>query len=129
MADAVNIGLSEEGHAAIQMLKDAGVFNEMQDAYRFAIALAIARGKVSPETTKFRSNWHVNGIDKDESIRTVIMEMFPAAADRPYAYAERLADAGVLELGSLHKAGTLRFADLFAQVVAGAGVAAPASGG
>lgn len=107
--DAINIGLSDDGQAALQRLKDAGYFREMVEGYRFAVALAMAHGLIADEETKFRTNWNTGSVDPDTSIRGLIVEFFPEVADRPYAFAQRLAEAGVRELSSLEQAGQLEF--------------------
>lgn len=112
-ADTVTVGLTEDTHKMLQRLKEDGVFNEMRDGYRLGIALAISNSIIAPEDIKTRTVLNAGSLDPDNSIRDVIAELYPEAADRPYAYGERLAEAGVAEMGRLHQAGSVRFGELF----------------
>lgn len=99
----------------LQQLKKDKVFDEMSDGYRLGIALAIARGGLAaPEDIKTGTILNVGSLDPDGSIRDLVTELYPEHAHRPYAYAERLAEAGVAEMGRLHQVNQLRFGELFA---------------
>jgi hypothetical protein len=111
--DNITVGLSETAHGMLRRLKDDGVFEEMKDAYRCGIAVAIARGLIAPEGSKFGTVFNIGSLDPDGAIRMMVVELFPEARDAPYSYAERLAEAGVTEMGSLHEADQLRFGALF----------------
>lgn len=50
--DTLTVGLTGETHRMLQQLKEDGVFNEMKDAYRLGIALAISNGIIAPEGIK-----------------------------------------------------------------------------
>jgi hypothetical protein len=113
-SDAVTVGLTPEGHANLQRLKDVGVFADMLDGYRFAIGLAIRPGLEAPEGIRTNTIFNVGSLDRDGLIRDTATTLFPDAANRPYAFAERLAEAGVKELVALYDSGQLRFTDLFA---------------
>ncbi len=112
-SDAVTVGLTQKSHADLQRLKDAGVFVDMLDGYRFAIGLAIRRGLEAPEAIKTSTIFNVGSLDRDSLIRDTVTTLFPEVANRPYAFAERLAEAGVRELVSLYDSGQLKFTDLF----------------
>ena len=84
----------------LQRLKKDEVFDEMSHGYRLGIALAIARGGLAaPEDTTMVTILNVGSLDPDGSIRDLITELYPQHAHRPYAFAERLAEAGVEEMG------------------------------
>src|SRR5258708_39354098 len=117
--DFINIGLTKETHEILQLLKDNAVFNEMQDAYRFGIAFAIVQGLVASENLSFKTSFHVASIDRDGSLRNLITEVYPEAADRPYAMAQRLAEAGLERMGYLYKNGQLRFGEIYKSVLEG----------
>ncbi len=110
--DNVTVGLTEETHVLLQRLRDDGVFKEMRDAYRFGIALAIARSRIAPPGLRYRTVLNIGSLDKDGSIRNIVTELYPEAANTPYSVAERLAEAGVSEIGRLHESGQLRFGEL-----------------
>jgi hypothetical protein len=85
----------------------------MLDGYRFAIGLAIRRGLLAPEGLRMNTIFNIGSLDRDGLIRDTVSTLFPEAAIRPYAFAERLAEAGIKELVHLYDSGQLRFADLF----------------
>ena len=108
------VGLTEETHGMLQRLKENKVFDEMSDGYRLGIALAISRGgAAAPEDIKTRTFVNIGTLDPDGSIRDLITELYPEHAHKPYDFAERLAEAGVAEMGRLHQVGELRFGELF----------------
>lgn len=111
--DTVTVGLTDETHKMLKQLSDDGVFSEMRDGYRLGIAVAISNSIIAPEDLKVRTVLNAGSLDRDNSIRDVIIELYPEANSRPYAYAERLAEAGVAEMGRLHRAGEIRFGELF----------------
>ena len=111
--DTVTVGLTTESHSNIQRLKDEGVFADMLDAYRFAIGLAIKRGLIASEGIKTSTIFNVGSLDRDGTIKDLVSTLFVEAESRPYAFTERLAEAGIRELMQLYNSGQLRFADLF----------------
>lgn len=114
----ITIGLTKNTHKILQDLKEDGVFREMVHGYRFGIALAIARGKIMPDDIKINKTIFNKGtLDKDDSIKNIIVELYPESEDRPYRHAERLAEWGVREMGQLHLANELRFGDFAAKLL------------
>lgn len=113
MISDVTVGLTQEGHLKLQSLKDAGIFSDMLDGYRFAIGLAIRRSLIASEEIKTNTIFNVGSLDREGIIKDMVCTLFPDAIPRPYSFAERLAEAGVDELMQLYQSGQLRFADLF----------------
>ena len=114
--DKPQIGLTPRTHEVLSRLKEENVFNEMQDGYRFGIAFAMAKGYLAPEGLSTRTTFSTSTLDPNRLIHDAIVELYPEAANRPYAFAERLAEGGVSELGRLYDAKQLRFGDIFALV-------------
>lgn len=112
MEKDITVGLTESTHAVLRRLKEEGVFNEMRDAYRFGIALAIAKGQIAPEDIKVGTILNVGSLDPDGLIQDIVIELYSDAESRPYRYVERLAEWGVAELGRLYENYALRFTDL-----------------
>ena len=113
-SDHVTIGLSESGHYALQRLKEDGVFAQMMDGYRFAIALAIKEDLTLPDSlTNAQTIFNVGSLDKNGDIKNLVTVLCPECKDAPYAYAERLAEAGTQEMIRLYDSGQLRFSQLF----------------
>ncbi len=110
--DITNVGLTEETHAMLQKMKKDGIFNEMLDGYRFGIAFAIARELIPPENLKIHTFLSVSSLDKDGSLRSLIIELFPESADKPYMMAQGLAEAGLVELGRRYEFDQLHFSEI-----------------
>jgi hypothetical protein len=115
--DETTVGLTKETHAVLQQLKNEGIFKEMMDGYRLGISLAIAMDNIAPQDIKTTTIWNVGSLDPDDKIKNVIVELFPEAADRPYAFAERLAEWGVAELGQLYQNNNLKFGNLMEKIL------------
>lgn len=111
-ADRITVGLTKETHELLQKLQAEGIFDEMRDGYRLGIALAIARGGIAAEDQAMRTFVNVGTLDPDGAIRDMITELYPEAAGKPYAIAERLAEYGVSQLGPLYESGQLQFGQL-----------------
>jgi hypothetical protein len=103
MAEKKQIGLTTAGNASLAILMEAGLFGTETDAYKVAIAYALAKDldpAVAPDggyQTKFNA---AGGLDVYNEIRDLIMILRPQDADHPYAAAERLAELGIGALAS-----------------------------
>ncbi len=53
------VGLTKAAHDKLKRFKDDGCFGELQDAYRFAISLAVAQG-IDPSSVPKRRKSHHN---------------------------------------------------------------------
>jgi hypothetical protein len=99
--DKKQIGLTASGDAALAELMDYGLFAKESDAYKLAIAYALAKGmdpSDAPDggyTTKFNAG---GGLDIYNEIRDLIIILRPQDEKRPYASAERLAELGLVDL-------------------------------
>jgi hypothetical protein len=100
-SDKLQIGLTAAGSTALERLMADGLFGTESDAYKFAIAYALGSG-IDPSDaaergyqTKFNA---AGGLDRDGTIRDLIAIVRPSDAERPYATAERLAEAGLIEI-------------------------------
>jgi hypothetical protein len=114
--DTTTVGLTSKSHDLLRELKQNGIFKEMTDGYRFGIALAIAYGNISPEDIKTETIINIGSLDPEGKLKKIIIEFYPEAIERPYAYAERLAEWGVSEMGKLSESGELKFSDIFEKV-------------
>ena len=102
------IGIGEVAHAKLKKLYEDGHFAQMMDAYRFAIALALAQGVTPSEITGSRQNvYSVATIDPDQSLYTAIKTLINTGDISVYRWAERLADWGVMEMSRRADEGTL----------------------
>ena len=113
--DQRTLGLSDDAHRKLTRMKEDGFFSDMRDAYRLAIALAIAEGLIAPkEKPRTRTYINVGSLDPDGVLRDAIVEHFQGSEGQPYEVAERLGEEGVLVLwGRLER--NPQFAELFRQ--------------
>lgn len=118
VSEIVNIGLSESGNAKLDDLKERGLFAEKMDAYRFAVALALAQGAIGDEISKRMTFLHVGSLDPDQRLKIAVEALLPSLleASTPYRVIERLADWGVNELYQQAQNGAIDFEELFGQV-------------
>jgi Arc/MetJ-type ribon-helix-helix transcriptional regulator len=114
MEEPIQVGLSKDGHEKLLRLKEDGHFADMADAYRFAIALAIAHGAM-PEDKQYRNGptiFNTGSLDPDRSLYTVIKALFQPLNEPVYRLAERLAEWGVNELYRLSEKGSIPVSEL-----------------
>lgn len=116
MSEPVQIGISGRNHEKLRRLKDDGPFLEMQDAYRFGIALALARNAEPQELVKRDNLYAISTIDPEGTLAVAIRLLRPETDLPIYRLAEQLADWGVAELYRLafDEAG-IDFVDLLAR--------------
>lgn len=110
----MTIRYSDRSQEILQSLKEEGLIGEMRDGFRLGIGLAIASGVIAERGIRMKTFLNVGSFDGDGTIRNVILELYPNEPGTPYEIAERLAEAGVAEIGRLHDNDQLRFTDLFA---------------
>jgi hypothetical protein len=114
MDEPIQVGLSKEGHDKLLRLKEDGHFGDMADAYRFAIALAVAHG-ASPDDKPLRNGptiFNIGSLDPDRALYTVIKALFNPQSEPVYKVAEKLAEWGVHELYRLSEGGSIPIVDL-----------------
>ena len=96
--DKAQIGLTPVADQQLDELLKTGWFSDRQDAYRVAIAVALAR-RLEPSTADMvgiRTAYNfTGGVDRDGKLRQLIAALNPAEAGRPAIFAERLAHAGL----------------------------------
>lgn len=99
-ADKGQVGLSEESRVLALEVVDWGGFDDLQDLYRLAIAAALVKNlEPAPEDVAGRKTTYGAGsLDQDGSIRTAITQLRADGRERPYAFAERLAEPGIADL-------------------------------
>ena len=111
--EPTTIGLSVVGHQKLKKLKEDGQFREMVDAYRFAIALALAYG-AKPKITRGERTTYLNvgSLDKDGSLYAAISALREDEQEPVWQTAEGLAEWGVEELDKLSEGGDIAFGEL-----------------
>jgi hypothetical protein len=97
--DKAQVGLSIEGNDHIEYLtKVYKWFEDGQDAYRTACAVALARGFKESDLPNVRNRttkYGIGTLDPTGSLRDLICIMRPELSARPYASSEWLAEIGL----------------------------------
>jgi hypothetical protein len=120
--DKQQVGLTPTGNEAIEVLAPEtrdGLFASQTDAYRFAIAYAIAAGLDPADApggyvTKFSA---LGTLESGSSIRDLIEILDIGETSRPFATAEKLAELGVREIARRLE-GNESLADIICEVSA-----------
>ena len=111
--EQTTIGLSEGAHQKLQMLKRDGFFAEMTDAYRFAVALAMAHGMIAATVAGSRATiFNVGTLDPDRELYHAIRALRDKSDEPVYRTIERLAEWGVEELSRRAETNSLVVANL-----------------
>lgn len=98
MNEPSNIGLAEDVHSVLEQWVDNGIFREQRDAYKFAVAFALAK-KCQPPEYKIQNKFGVASIDPDRSLYIATKHLCDIPEDESvYKYIQRLASWGVSEL-------------------------------
>jgi hypothetical protein len=117
--EPTTIGLSEHGHRLLRSLEEEKHFPRMLDAYRFAVALALAHGASSAVLEGRRTIFNVGTFDPDGTFYDVVAALrSPDESEPVYQTVERLAEWGVNELVGLASGGDLRFGELLTEAEA-----------
>jgi len=110
MSEPTTIGLSESSHVKLKRLVGEGLFSEMRDAYRFAIALALAMNITPPEIEgKKQTFLNIGSLDPGGEIAAIISALRKDNENSVYRFAEKLADWGVADLARRASEGPLNF--------------------
>jgi hypothetical protein len=112
MEEPTTVGLSASGHDGLKRLKEFGYFNEMTDAYRFAIALGIAHEMKSSGSGARSTILNVGTLDPDKALYNAIKALSHPREDAVYSIAEQYAEWGVQEMTREADKGSLSLAAL-----------------
>jgi hypothetical protein len=113
--DLVNVGIAKSAHPKLQRLKEDGHFNEMVDAYRFAVALALAHGGATSDFSERQNLFNIGTLDPDRSLHTAVATLRQQTSESVYKTVERLATWGVEELDRRSQRGMLSFAEILGE--------------
>jgi hypothetical protein len=116
--EPVNVGIDSSVHGDLKRLKEDGHFSEMVDAYRFAIAMALAHGGQTADIVDRQNLFNVGSLDSDRTLYSAIAVLRIDYDEPVYRTAERLATWGVTELQRRREAGTLSFAEILQEAEA-----------
>lgn len=114
--EPTTIGLSEKSHGLLKRLtedKRNGAFAEMADAYRFAVALALAHGVIPDEIPAPRQTiFNVGTLDPDKMVYSAVKALLNTDDTPVYRWVERLAEWGVNELATRADRGDLDIGEI-----------------
>jgi hypothetical protein len=110
---------SDKHREMLKELKDEEIISEMNDGYRFAIALALAYGEVAPSVSQPRQTVYAAAkLDPDGTIATLIECLYDRPYEDAYEVAERLAEWGLNKIHETRAAGEIDFAVLIQEASA-----------
>lgn len=115
-ATAVTVSLTSASHERLGRFKEEGHFADMKDAYRFAVALALAYG-AEPEPSRGDRTTFVNvgTLDPNGALAAAIVALRGDDED-PYRASARLAEWGAAEMERLvEEHGTIPVATVMAE--------------
>lgn len=99
--DKTQLGLSEQAVADRDTIQNSLALETGLDAYRLAIAVALAKNLPAASETVRRTNaYGVASLDPDGSLRAAAVALRDDAGGRPYALIERLAESGLRDLAA-----------------------------
>lgn len=97
--DKAQPGLTAEAREQLEEITKRGGFNDMQDAYRLATAIALAEQLTPAAASASRTTYlNIGSLDPDGSLRNSVLAIRDDHDDRPVALIERLAEAGIARL-------------------------------
>jgi len=91
--DRVTVGITPTAATALERLMETGWFRDEMDAYRLAIAAAIAAGLEGEPISGAQTKYNVGTLDRDGRMRDLLVAV--RGSTRPYEDAERLANTGL----------------------------------
>lgn len=103
--DKVNIGLTTEANAIVDMIEEIGLFEDRLSVAKFALAYIIKNEK-EPDFSEYRigetsgTKWNIGSVDNDQSLREIVISLYPEV-ETPYRYIEILMNEGLLILGDI----------------------------
>lgn len=97
--DKAQPALTAEAREQLEGIANRGGFNDMQDAYRLATAVALAENLEPTDAGASRTTYlNIGSLDPDGSLRNAVLAIREGHEDRPVALIERLAEAGIARI-------------------------------
>jgi hypothetical protein len=97
--DRNQVGMSDQAAADRDAIKERLRLREGQDAYRLAVAVALAKNlPPASENTRRTNAYGTGSVDSRGELRAAVLALREDHGGRPYALMERLAEAGLRDL-------------------------------
>lgn len=94
--DRRTVGVTPTAKQHLDSLMALGWFNEEADVFRIAVSVALAHGLSNDSKEGGRiTKWSHSTIDPDGRLRDLVNALAPESSQRPFAYTEALATAGL----------------------------------
>ena len=95
-ADKTQLGLTDAARDMADEIVEVGGFKDRQDAYRLAVAIALAEDLApAPEEVSRTTYVNIGGLDPNNELRAATLHLRSDHDGRPGALIERLAEAGI----------------------------------
>ncbi|MCB9980244.1 MAG: hypothetical protein H6863_03790 [Rhodospirillales bacterium] len=114
--EPTTVGLTNATKQSLDRLKNEGYFNEMLDAYKFAVAYALACNAISPPLSNTTTIFNVGTLDKDRMLYDAVEALRPEEDEPVYKTVERLAEWGIKEMMADAERGSIDFSNIFTKV-------------
>lgn len=99
--DRSQVGLSDQALADRDAIRERLRLREGQDAYRLAVAVALAKNlPPAPENARRTNAYGTGSVDSRGELRAAVLALRDDHGGRPYALMERLAEAGLRDLAA-----------------------------
>jgi hypothetical protein len=99
VSDKTQPGLTSEAREQLDDIYEQGGFDDRQDAYRLAVAIALAQGLEPADASVSRQTYvNIGGLDPDGSLRNGVLTVRDDHEGRPVAFIERLAESGIVRI-------------------------------
>lgn len=96
--DRKQIGLPGNSSTLLdEIVRETPWFGQALDCYRLAIGVALAR-ELKPsghDSDSYETKYSTSSIDPDRTLRELVLALAPECGDRPYDWAQRLANKGI----------------------------------
>lgn len=106
------IGLTNPTKEKLKRLKEDGYFNEMQDGYKFAVALALFNNAIETKIGTTGTMYGASDLDQNNELYEVVKALRVDCDEPVYKTIERLAEWGVKELYEQAQNGEIDFSKL-----------------
>lgn len=111
--EPTTVGITNKSKLILDRLKTDGYFNEMLDAYKFAVAYALACNAISPPLSNTTTIFNVGSLDRDHQLYDAVKSLRADHDEPVYKTIERLAEWGIQEMGSEADNGDIKFSSIF----------------